>query len=100
LGEAAAIEVNVEKLREALRDSKRAARGDVAAVKEVARVVDEQVMRPVRALLGATRRIFLSPDGALNLIPFAALVDERGKYLVEDYTLTYLTSGRDLLRLG
>lgn len=100
LGEAAAIEANIEKLRAALRDSNRAARGDVATVKEAARVVDEQVMRPVRALLGATRRIFLSPDGALNLIPFAALVDERGKYLVEDYTLTYLTSGRDLLRLG
>jgi len=100
LGEAAAIEANVEKLCAALRDNKRAASGDVAAVKEAARVVDEQVMRPVRALLGATRRIFLSPDGALNLIPFAALVDERGHYLVEDYTLTYLTSGRDLLRLG
>lgn len=100
LGEAKAIESNIEKLRVALRDDKRAARGDVAAVKEAARVVDEQVMRPVRALLGATRRIFVSPDGALNLIPFAALVDERGKYLVEDYTLTYLTSGRDLLRLG
>ncbi|MGI9107422.1 MAG: CHAT domain-containing protein [Pyrinomonadaceae bacterium] len=100
LGEAAAIEANVEKLRVALRDSRQASRGDVAAVKAAARVVDEGVMRPVRALLGATRRIFLSPDGALNLIPFAALVDERGKYLIEDYTLTYLTSGRDLLRLG
>ena len=100
LGEAAAIEANVEKLRMALRDDKRAAGGDVAAVKEASRAVDEQVMRPVRSLLGATRRIFLSPDGALNLIPFAALVDERGKYLIEDYTLTYLTSGRDLLRLG
>ncbi|MEJ7618778.1 MAG: CHAT domain-containing protein [Pyrinomonadaceae bacterium] len=99
VGEAAAIEANVEKLRVALRDSKRAAGADVAAVKAAARVVDEGVMRPVRGLLGATRRIFLSPDGALNLIPFAALVDERGKYLVEDYTLTYLTSGRDLLRL-
>ena len=93
LGEAAAIEANVEKLRAALRDPKR------ADAKDLARAVDEQVMRPVRGLLGATRRIFLSPDGALNLIPFAALVDERGKYLVEDYTLTYLTSGRDLLRL-
>jgi CHAT domain-containing protein/Tfp pilus assembly protein PilF len=100
LGEAAEIEANVEKLRAALRDGGRASSGDVAAVKDAARAVDEQVMRPIRGLLGATRRIFLSPDGALNLIPFAALVDERGKYLVEDYTLTYLTSGRDLLRLG
>lgn len=100
LGDAASIDAGVERLRVALRDAKAAARGDAATVKEAARALDEQVMRPVRALLGATRRIFLSPDGALNLIPFAALLDERGKYFVEDYTLTYLTSGRDLLRLG
>jgi CHAT domain-containing protein len=56
-------------------------------------------MRPVRRLLGDARRLFISPDGELNLIPFAALVGERGRYLVEDYTISYLTSGRDLLRL-
>ena len=99
LGGAAAVDAGVEKLRAALRDERRAARGDLAAVKEAARAVDEQVMRPVRALLGATRRLFLSPDGALNLIPFAALLDERGEYLVEGCTISYLTSGRDLLRL-
>lgn len=93
LGEAAPIEASVERLRGALRDPNR------DDVKALARTVDEQVMRPVRQLLGATRRVFLSPDGALNLIPFAALVDERGHYLVEDYSITYLTSGRDLLRL-
>jgi CHAT domain-containing protein len=35
----------------------------------------------------------------LNLIPFAALVDEQNRYLVERFLITYLTSGRDLLRL-
>jgi CHAT domain-containing protein len=64
-----------------------------------ARRLDEKLMRPLRKLLGNTRRIFLSPDGALNLIPFAALVDEQNRFLVEDYSITYLTSGRDLLRL-
>jgi len=61
--------------------------------------VDERVMRPVRKLLGETRQIFISPDGALNLVPFAALVDENDRYLIENYSLSYLTSGRDLLRL-
>nr|WP_159791043.1 CHAT domain-containing protein [Sodalinema gerasimenkoae] len=41
----------------------------------------------------------MSPDGQLNLIPFAALVDEENRYLVESYQLTHLTTGRDLLRL-
>jgi CHAT domain-containing protein len=35
----------------------------------------------------------------LNLIPFGALVDERGEYLIETSSFTYLTTGRDLLRL-
>ena len=56
-------------------------------------------MQPVRAILGNTRRVLISADGALNLVPFAALVDERSHYLVEDYSISYLTSGRDLLRL-
>ena len=32
-------------------------------------------------------------------MPFAALVDERGQFLLTRYRFTYLTSGRDLLRL-
>jgi CHAT domain-containing protein/Tfp pilus assembly protein PilF len=99
LGAAAAINANVEKLRAALRSAGDGGAGEIARVKQAARALDEQLMRPVRQALGATRRLFLAPDGELNLIPFAALVDERGRYLVEDYTITYLTSGRDLLRL-
>ncbi|HEX8141098.1 MAG TPA: CHAT domain-containing protein [Pyrinomonadaceae bacterium] len=56
-------------------------------------------MQPVRALLGQSQHLLISADGPLNLIPFAALVDEHDRYLVERYTITYLTSGRDLLRL-
>jgi CHAT domain-containing protein len=33
------------------------------------------------------------------LIPFAALVNEENRYLLENYTFTYLSSGRDLLRM-
>ncbi|MBI4748573.1 MAG: CHAT domain-containing protein [Acidobacteria bacterium] len=64
-----------------------------------ARLMDQLVMQPVRRLAGPIKHLLISPDGSLNLIPFSALVDEQGKYLVEKYTLTYLTSGRDLLRL-
>ncbi|HEV2861124.1 MAG TPA: CHAT domain-containing tetratricopeptide repeat protein [Pyrinomonadaceae bacterium] len=92
LGAAAEIDKAVNALRQALRDP---SRGDV---RRLARAVDEKLMRPVRALAGDAGRLLVSPDGALNLIPFEALVDERGGYLVERYSLTYLSSGRDLLR--
>ncbi|NEO19175.1 MULTISPECIES: tetratricopeptide repeat protein [unclassified Moorena] len=72
----------------------------IPKVKEAARKMDEKLMAKVRPLLGNSRRILLSPDSFLNLIPFEALVDEDNRYLVESYGFTYLTSGRDLLRLS
>lgn len=96
LGEAAVIDHEVKQLRAELGNDQLT---DIPNIKRHARTLDERVMRPVRRLLGGTRRVFLSPDGALNLLPFGALVDERNRYLLEDYTLTYLTSGRDVLRL-
>jgi CHAT domain-containing protein/Tfp pilus assembly protein PilF len=97
LGEAAPIDRAVDAWRKALRNPNR------TAVKRLARAVDEKVMRPVRSLLdqmpGKMRRLLIAPDGSLNLIPFAALVDERNRYLVERYSISYLSSGRDLLRL-
>jgi CHAT domain-containing protein/tetratricopeptide (TPR) repeat protein len=97
LGEAVAIDRAVDGWRRALRDPKR------TDIKQLARIVDERVMKTVRSLLdempGVTRRLLIAPDGALNLIPFAALVDELDRYLVERYAISYLTSGRDLLRL-
>jgi CHAT domain-containing protein len=93
LGDAKAIDRAIAALRKALRNP---ARMDV---KRLARAVDAQVFRPLRPLLGGVRQLLISPDGSLNLIPFAALVDERGRYAVERYSISYLTSGRDLLRL-
>ena len=68
-------------------------------LEELARSLDKQVMAPIRPLLGDARHLLLSPDGQLNLIPFEALKDEQNKYLVENYAFSYLTTGRDLLRL-
>jgi len=93
LGTASEIDKAVQALRDALRDPSK------ADALRLARRVDEMVMRPIRALLGEDSKILLSPDGALNLIPFAALVDERNHFLIERYSFTYLTTGRDLLRL-
>jgi CHAT domain-containing protein/Tfp pilus assembly protein PilF len=92
LGDAAAVDADIQALRDAFT---RPAGKDAA---KLARALEARVMAPVRALLGDTRRVFLSPDGQLNLIPFAALTSDDGRPLIERYALTYLTSGRDLLR--
>jgi CHAT domain-containing protein len=93
LGEARAIDDAIARLREALRDPKR------KDVKNLARIVDQKVFQPLRPLLGDLKQLLVSPEGELNLIPFAALVNERMRYAVERYSISYLASGRDLLRL-
>lgn len=103
LGEVAAIDRAVEKFRQALCQVQpgklRCLPKPLGIVRARARVLDELVMRPVRRLIGKSRQVFISPDGALNLVPFTALVDQHKHYLAERYAFTYLTSGRDLLRL-
>jgi len=93
LGEGTTIDRNVDAGREALCDPNR------KKVRRLGRMLDEKVMCPIRSLLGDSRHLLIARDGKLNLIPFAALVNEENKYLVERYTISYLTSGRDLLRL-
>jgi CHAT domain-containing protein/tetratricopeptide (TPR) repeat protein len=52
--------------------------------------------RPLMPHLGRVQRLFLTPDGQLNLVPFAALHDGK-RFLVDAFHITYLTSGKDLL---
>lgn len=93
LGERAVIDKRVTELRSALK------RVRSTDFKQKSRALDQLVMQPVRSLLKDTKTLLLSPDGNLNLLPFAALTDENGKYLLENYSIDYLTSGRDLMRL-
>jgi CHAT domain-containing protein/Tfp pilus assembly protein PilF len=93
LGDAKKIEDAISAWRQAVRTP------TGTEVRSLSRVLDEKVMRPVRTLVGDATQLLVSPDGELNLVPFAALIDEGGRYLVERYAINYLTSGRDLLRL-
>jgi CHAT domain-containing protein/Tfp pilus assembly protein PilF len=95
LGAAKEIDDAVDSLRKELRSPDRPNQD----ARRVARAVDSKVFAPIRRLIGKTRKVLLSTDGSLNLIPFEALVDEKDRYLIERYSFTYLTSGRDLLRL-
>ena len=93
LGEAAVIDQQVSELRQAIVEPNKG-----NAVANHARQLDALLMQPIRAHLGNATHLLLSPDGQLNLLPFAALLDENNQYLIETYQITLLTSGRDLLR--
>lgn len=93
LGEAKEIDKAAEALRQALQDPER------KDVRQLARAADEKIFQPIRSLVGDATHLLIAPDGELDLIPFEALLDDHGRYLVESFSVTYLTTGRDLLRL-
>jgi CHAT domain-containing protein len=56
-----------------------------------------RVWAPLDKALGRADKVVISPDGLLNLVPFAALVDSEGHSLLERYRLAYVSSGRELM---
>ena len=75
--------------------------GVVAAeerLNKVTRRLYEMVFAPLSSHLGDRTTIFISPDGQLNLIPFEIFPCPDGAYAIEKYKISYLSSGRDLLR--
>jgi CHAT domain-containing protein len=93
LGPVATIDAAIDALREALHNPRS------TNVRRRARAVDELILRPLRTLVGDASHLLISPDGELHLVPFEALVDEHGRYMIQRYAISYLTSGRDLLRM-
>jgi len=93
LGAAQDIDKLVSELRLELSDPAR------TRYKEVGQKLFGKLVKPLQPSLSGINRLLMSPDGDLNLVPFAALNDEHGEYLTQHSELTYLTSGRDLLSL-
>lgn len=115
LGDAAKLE---ERTRRVLEDVRRAPptatkTGDAAPAKKPGvkkprgRPALQPSLRPLEDLyvhlwallepaLGSADKILLSPDGLLNLVPFAALRDGQGRSVVERYQLVYLAGGGEL----
>jgi CHAT domain-containing protein len=89
LGPAEPINLAASNLRNALANKD-------AAYQTQAQALYQLAFQPLLPLLGKTRRLFLSPDGQLALVPFAALHDG-SQFLVDTFDFTYLTSGKDLL---
>lgn len=55
------------------------------------------IWAPVQAVLPEGARLILAPDGALNFLSFATLLDADDRFLAERHALSYVTTGRDLL---
>jgi CHAT domain-containing protein/Tfp pilus assembly protein PilF len=95
LGEAAPIDAAVDAVLAALKAPVR-----TEATRTALQHLDALVVAPLRDQLTEVSHLILAPDGKLNLVPFEALIDAQGHYELERYLVSYLSSGRDLLRLA
>ena len=70
-----------------------------AAVMQDLKALSDRVWKPLEKHLAGCKQIVLSPDGALWLAPWSALPVGTGanQFLLEQYGLRFVVSGRDLV---
>jgi CHAT domain-containing protein/Flp pilus assembly protein TadD len=105
LGPAAPIDLAVQDLFGAANDwsiasARRESRNQQSAeqtAQEALRILSSK-MSPVIAAVShpGVFRLRISPDGMLNLVPFAALSDSHGDFLIKRFEIGYLGAARDL----
>jgi tetratricopeptide (TPR) repeat protein len=95
LGEAARIDTAIDAVLDALKTSVR-----TETTRSTLQRLDSLVVNPMRDQLTEVSHLILATDGKLNLVPFEALIDPQGHHELERYLISYLSSGRDLLRLA
>lgn len=64
---------------------------------DVGQSVHKLVWQPLERAVKSATKVFLVPDGNLNILPISAMVESSRKYLIERIDLHILTSTRDLL---
>ena len=110
LGEAKAIDEAVLAFRKCVTSTEGAFRGlRVTVLRQDARQqaradlehkslrLYELAFRPLEEHLGQARRVLISPEGSLAVIPFESLLDEGKAFLVERYAFSYVSAGRDVI---
>jgi CHAT domain-containing protein len=64
----------------------------------LARELYDALIAPLEPLVAGAEELVLAPDGGLNFVPFAALAEPGGAFLIERYLLSYVSAGRDLVQ--
>lgn len=105
LGEAEKIDGEVTTFRTAIISGRSGARSPFRRFFEAHRDsaghdLRASVFDPLVPALEGSRRLFLAPDGDLNGLPFEVLPLEDGRCVIDEYRISYLSTGRDLLRFG
>lgn len=94
LGDAEAIDRMIATLRERIN------KNDEAGIADIGTRLRQAVLDPLIPALKGCAQLLISPDSGLTCLPFEILPMEDGRYLIDHYLISYLSAGRDLLRLN
>ena len=105
LGEADLIDDMISDFRGAItgraeKPTRDAARGVQGSVTDVGLKLREALFDPLKKVLGDRKRLIIAPDGDIYRLPFDVLPVDKERYIIEDYHISYVGSGRDILRFG
>ncbi|OAN51145.1 CHAT domain-containing tetratricopeptide repeat protein [Magnetospirillum moscoviense] len=70
---------------------------DLDELLEVGQTTYGLIWAPLADKIGKKSSVYLIPDGMLNILPFTALVEKNGKYLIERLDVHIYTTARNLL---
>ncbi len=100
LGPADQLDRMIKEYRQriAVRADNRA--GENTGIDTLGTALFQAIMGPLQRHLAGVSALLISPDGALHLLPFEVLRCPDQHYLIEHYAVSYIGSGRDLVRFG
>ena len=102
LGEAEHTDSLVARFRTAIADNstKEASNQIPPSIALIGEQLRKAIFDPVKEVLGNHKRLIISPDGDLSQVPFEALPNDCGGFLIDDYQFSYVAVGRDVLRFN
>ncbi|MCU0288032.1 MAG: CHAT domain-containing protein, partial [Acidobacteria bacterium] len=75
----------------------RCIREELEGTEKILKQLYTRLWSPLEKSLEGIDQVIISPDSMLNLVPFAALINESGSPLVEQFTITHVNSGREII---
>lgn len=60
----------------------------------------QAIFDPLLKKISDRKRLFLAPDGDLSRLPFEVLPIDENRWLIDEYHISYLSTGRDVLRFN
>jgi CHAT domain-containing protein len=110
LGEAEPIDLTIANFRAGIigeaetedgrNMAKRLEKAHPAAESEAGMTLRAALFDRLAPALRNRTRLLIAPDGALARLPFEVLPSADGRRLIDDYQISYLSCGRDVLRFG